>query len=134
MLIRFIVLFSFLGLSSFAQTFYSGFEDSSSEGWIKSQDNKGISIISEETYNYLNASFEQGEEMAIVNQDNTHWSGNYFINVEDDLILRTVDDVLFRNPNSFDLYIRYGFKGANGVTVVTSTPIVVKAHSEWEAY
>ena len=134
MLIRFIVLFSFLGLSSFAQTFYSGFEDSSSEGWTKSQDNKGISIISEETYNYLNASFEQGEEMAIVNQDNTHWSGNYFINVEDDLILRTVDDVLFRNPNSFDLYIRYGFKGANGVTVVTSTPIVVKAHSEWEAY
>ena len=134
MLRCFIVLFSFLGLSSYSQTFYSGFEDGSSEGWVKAHKSQSLSTISEETYNYLHASFEQDEEMAIMNQDNAHWSGNYFINVKDDQILRTVDDVLFRNPNSFDLYIRYGFEGANGVTVVTSVPILVKANSDWEAY
>jgi len=123
----------FFGLSSNAQSFYSGFEDGSTEGWQKAQDSDHITVISEETYNFLSAHFE-GEEMALINSEANHWTGNYLIETDEGTILRTVDDILLRNPNSFDLYIRYGFKGANGLTVVTSQPIVIKANSGWEAY
>ncbi len=129
-----IVLFSFLGLSSYSQSFYSGFEDGSSEGWEKSYKSAGITVISEETYNFLSIHFDGEEEMAIVNQNSDHWTGNYIISSDEGDVLRTVDDVLLRNTNSFDLHIRYGFKGANGLTVVTSNPIIIKANSGWEAY
>lgn len=134
MLRRLIVIFSFLGLSAYSQTFYSGFEDGSPEGWVTSQKTSGLTIVGEDTYNFLSAQFDGSEEMAIVNEDSDYWTGNYFITSNDGEMLRTVDDILLRNPNDFDLHIRYGFKGANGLTIVTSHPIIVKANSGWEAY
>ncbi|WP_298511353.1 T9SS type A sorting domain-containing protein [uncultured Kordia sp.] len=42
-------------------------------------------------------------------------------------------DIFFtiKNENSFPLYIRFGFKGANDAEIITLEPVVVPAFSDW---
>lgn len=134
MLRKSLVILAFIGLSSNAQTYYNGFEDGTPEGWEKPYKSQESVTVTKDTYNYLEAHFTNSEEVALVNRSSDYWAGNYFIATEDHLTIRTIDDILLSNPNDFDLHIRYGFKGRNGVEVVTTTPIVVKAHSDWDAY
>jgi len=128
------LLLVFVGYVALAQSFYSGFEDRTPEGWYTAQEKTSIFEISKDSYNYLNARFDGSEEMAIVNSDDDYWSGNYFVDVDGSMSLRTVDDMFLRNPNAFDLYIRLGFEGHNGYKVVTTTPIIIKANSDWDSY
>lgn len=135
MLRLYTVFFALLGLSSYSQTFYNGFEEGSIEGWSQTDGNTRTMRVSNDVYNYLSLQFDDDlSEFALVNRDRDYWVGNYFIETSEGEVLRTVDDVIIKNTNDFDLHLRYGFKGANGYEVVTTTPIVVKANSDWEAY
>lgn len=135
MLRLYIVFFALLGLNSYSQTFYNGFEEGSLEGWSPVSESGSSVEISKLNYNYLTLeTHSDKEELSLVNNDSDYWAGNYFIESSEELILRTVDDILVKNTNDFDLHLRYGFKGANGYKVVTTKPIVVKANSDWEAY
>jgi|GEM_PF-1395795 len=131
-----LLLFSISTLLS--QTFYTGFEDGTLEGWTNADGStQNMSVIIENS-NYLtktsDGSTASQARMSIVNAHENFWAGNYFYNPLGEETLRTVDDIVLRNQNSFDLHIRYGFKGANGYTVVTTNPIIIPANSDWEFY
>jgi Secretion system C-terminal sorting domain len=135
MLRSFTLFFALIGFSSYAQTFYNGFEEGSLEGWTSVAKSGTTIKVSRDNYNYLTLeTHSNNEELSLVNNDADYWTGNYFVESSDELILRTVDDILVKNTNDFDLHLRYGFKGANGYTVVTTKPIIIKANSDWEAY
>ncbi len=135
MLRLYTLFFALIGLNSYSQTFYNGFEEGSLEGWSPISGSGSSIEIANDNYNYLVLETNTDDaELSLVNNDPDYWSGNYFIESSEELILRTVDDILVKNTNDFDLHLRYGFKGANGYMVVTTMPVVVKANSDWEAY
>ncbi len=136
-----LTLFACIGITFFlsAQSFYTDFQDGTLEGWTNvSGDTQGLTVEPSGNVNIIQkvadgSSTAQGR-MSIVNQDTGYWAGNYFYSVIGEQTLHTVDDIFIKNPNDFDLKIRYGFKGANGMKVVTTVPIVVPANSDWENY
>ncbi len=123
----------------FSQNFYSDFEDGTLQGWTNT-DGTLTHIAVEETPPYLflqkvsDGTNTAIGEMAIINSDENYWAGNYFYEVIDTDVLHTVDDIVIKNDNNFDLHLRYGFKGANDYIVVTTNPIIVPALSDWEIY
>lgn len=132
---------SFFFLTSFlvvSQTFYTGFEDGTLEGWTNADaTTQNITVVSENS-NFLSktsdGSTNPQARMSIINTDTNFWAGNYFYSPIGEQALRTVDDIVLRNQNNFDLHIRYAFTGANGYTVVTTEPLVVPANSDWDFY
>lgn len=135
-MLRFYTLFfALIGVISYSQTFYNGFEEGALEGWSQIPGNGSSIGVSHDIYNYLILETPNNKaELSLVNGDSDYWAGNYFLETPDGDVLRTVDDILVKNPNNFDLYLRYGFKGANGYIVVTTNPVIIKANSDWEAY
>lgn len=135
MLRYYTVFFALLGFNSYSQTFYNGFEEGSIEGWSQTDGTSNLLGVSNDVYNYLTLqSKSDSQELALSNRDYDYWAGNYFLETSEGEVLRTVDDIIIKNTNDFDLHLRYGFKGANGYEVITTNPIVIKANSDWEAY
>lgn len=135
MLRLYTLFFAIIGLNSYSQTFYNGFEEGALEGWSYSSQSGSSIEVSRDNYNYLILETHTDDApLALVNNDVDYWAGNYFMESSEELVLRTVDDILIKNTNDFDLHLRYGFKGANGIMVVTTKPIIIKANSDWAAY
>ena len=123
----------------FSQNFYSDFEDGNLQGWTNT-DNTLTQLTVEETppFTFLQKVSDGTNtavgEMAIINSNENYWAGNYFYEVIDSNVLHTVDDIVIKNNNNFDLHLRYGFKGANDYIVVTTNPIIVPALTDWDIY
>ena len=124
---------------SFSQTFISTFEDGTLQGWTNT-DGSITNLTIEETGQWDQLMLQKNcdgsnspvGEMAIINT--TEWAGNYFYDVIDMMALHTIDDIYMKNDNNFDLYLRFGFTGANGYIVVTTDPIIIPALSDWNFY
>lgn len=134
-----ILLFILITQNSFSQQFFSAFTDGSLQGWTNT-DATITQLTVEETppYAFLQKVCDGANtavgEIAIINSDENYWAGNYFYEVIDSNVLHTVDDIVVKNDNNFDLHLRYGFKGANDYIVVTTDPIIVPALSDWDIY
>ncbi len=123
----------------FSQTFISTFEDATLQGWTNT-DGSITNLTIEETGQWdqlmlqknCDGSNSSVGEMAIINT--TEWAGNYFYDVIDMMALHTIDDIYMKNDNNFDLYLRFGFTGANGYMVVTTDPVIIPALSDWNFY
>jgi len=140
---RKIYLLSFLLFSqiSIAQLFYNDFEDGTLQGWTNNDGSSDLLTIEENSSNshyfqkIADGSNSPTGEMMIINESSEYWAGNYFYSpTGTDEAMVTLDEIGIRNPNNFDLYIRYGFTGSNGGMVYTTEPIVVPALSDWKIY
>ena len=124
--------------TSTSQTFYSDFEDGTLQGWTNTDGSTSLLTVEEANYKYLQKTADGSNTpegvMSIVNMQPDAWSGNYFYEIQGTEALRTVDDIILKNPNNFDLHLRYSFTGANGYTVVTTNPVIVPANSDWDFY
>ena len=134
-----VVLFAFINSMSLSQSFYNDFEDDTLQGWKNTDDSTTLLTIEENSPNkYLQKECDGTNsavgEMAIINSDENYWAGNYFYEVIDTNELHTIDEMLIKNDNDFDLHLRLGFKGQNDYIVVTSEPIIVPALSDWNFY
>ncbi|HPF11279.1 MAG TPA: T9SS type A sorting domain-containing protein [Flavobacteriaceae bacterium] len=134
----FVILFLMLGNQAFSQLFYNGFEEGELEGWTNSDGTTNQLSVEGTSFNYLQKVADGSNtamgHLSIVNASPEYWAGDYFYTPFDTQALRTIDDINVKNPNNFDLYLRYGFTGANGYTVVTTNPIVVPSQTDWEIY
>lgn len=133
------LLFLLITVNSFSQQFFSDFNDGTLQGWTNT--NATITQLTVEEmlpYTFLQKICDGTNtavgEMAIINNDENYWAGNYFYNGLDIDFLHTIDEIVIKNDNDFDLHLRYGFKGANDYIVVTTNPIIVPALSDWEIY
>lgn len=122
-----------------SQTFYSDFEDGTLGGWTNTDGSLDGLSVETATVNFLrkdaNGTPTPQGTLAIINEDDNHWKGNYFYNLDGKIVLHTIDDIVLRNLNNFDLHIRYAFTGANGYTVFTTEPLIIPANSmEWGFY
>ena len=134
-----VLLFSLITLNSFSQQFFSDFNDGTLQGWTNT-DATFTQLTVEEMppYTFLQKECDGTNtpvgEMAIINRDDNYWAGNYFYEVIDTNTLHTIDEMIIKNDNNFDLHLRIGFKGANDFMVVTTDPIIVPAISDWDFY
>ncbi len=140
------VLFSLLCcllfcLSAISQNFYSDFEDGTLQGWTNTNGSTDfLTVIPNGTsggyhlQKNVDGSNSPLGEMAIKNTEN--WVGNYFYSPtgSGDQDMKSVDEIILRNSNSFNLNLRFAYKGSNGYMVVTTDPIVVPAQSDWAVY
>jgi len=137
----FLILFGFVILPfGLSQEFHTDFSDGTLEGWSNTDNSVDfLSVEASTTASGFNlqkicdGTNTPIGEMAIVNHEN--WVGNYFYNSGGGVeTMINLDFITIRNPNNFDLHIRYGFTGANGYEVVTTEPIIVPALSAWNMY
>ncbi|PKA83940.1 putative secreted protein (Por secretion system target) [Ulvibacter sp. MAR_2010_11] len=138
------ILFTFLcclvlPFSGSSQDFYSDFDDGTLQGWTNNDGTVNeLSVQPNASGNHLQKICDGTNtavgEMTIINTQN--WVGNYFYSPTGgtDEAMYTIDEILMRNSNSFDLYVRFGYTGSNGYRVVTTDPIVVPAQSDWGYY
>lgn len=135
---RFTVLVSILFCTiSFAQPFYSDFEDGTLQGWSNIDNSTTLLTVEGNSSNLFlqkecDGSNSPVGEMTIINSST--WSGNYFYEAVGEEYLINIDEIYLKNDNDFDLHIRYGFTGANGYMVITTDPIIVTALSDWDFY
>lgn len=135
---RFTVLVSILFCTiSFAQSFYSDFEDGTLQGWSNKDNSTTLLTVEGNSSNLFlqkecDGSNSPVGEMTIINSST--WSGNYFYEAVGEEYLINIDEIYLKNENDFDLHIRYGFTGANGYMVITTDPIIVTALSDWDFY
>jgi|TARA_B110000908_G_C10203847_1_gene426676 hypothetical protein len=123
---------------SYSQIFYSDFEDGTLQGWTNIDTSTiQLTVEGNSPSLYLQKECDGTNspigEMTIINT--SEWVGNYFYESggnEETLI--NIDEIYMKNDNDFDLYLRYGFTGANGYMVVTTDPIIVPALSDWNIY
>ena len=72
--------------------------------------------------------------MAIINTSD-EWVGNHWYEPSTgETALAAVHDIIMRNTNNFDIHLRTGITGSNGFQVVTTTPLIVPASSDWTLY
>jgi len=138
-----IYFLSFLMLAqvAMAQQFYNDFEDGTLQEWTNNDGSIDLLTIEESSNAQYFRKVADGSnsptgEMMIINESSEYWAGNYFYSPTggSDESMISVDEIVMRNTNNFDLYIRYGFTGSNGGMVYTTEPIVVPALSDWEIY
>ncbi len=135
---RFTVLVSILFCAvSFAQSFYSDFEDGTLQGWTNNDNSTTLLTVEGISSNLFlqkecDGSNSPVGEMTIINS--SEWIGNYFYEAVGEEYLINIDQIYMKNDNNFDLHLRYGFTGANGYMVVTTNPILIPALSDWDIY
>ncbi len=135
---RFILLVSLIfSTITFAQSFYSDFEDGTLQGWSNNDGTFTLLTVEGSSPNlFLQKECDGTDstvgEMTIINT--TEWAGNYFYEAIGDEYLINIDEIYMKNDNDFDLHLRYGFLGSNGYMVVTTNPIIVPALSDWDIY
>jgi hypothetical protein len=136
----FLFLFaSILCLNSFSQDYYTDFADGTLQGWTNIDSmtdlltaEPSITTTGFNLQKVCDGTNSAIGEMTIVNHEN--WVGNYFYGISGDEYMINLDNITLRNTNNFDLYIRYGFTGANGYQVVTTEATIVPALSDWDVY
>lgn len=123
------------------QEFYSDFEDGTLQGWTNKDgatDQLSVEVNANTGHHLLKECDGTNTgvgEMTIINTEN--WVGDYFYSPTGqggDVDMLTPDEIVLRNSNNFDLYIRFGYTGSNGYMVVTTDPILVPAQSDWNVY
>ena len=126
--------------TSSAQEFYTDFEDGTLQGWTNKDGSLDMLTVESNAAGHHLQKVCDGTntavgEMTIVNTEN--WVGNYFYSPTGqggDEDMYTLDEIVLRNSNNFDLQIRFGYTGSNGYMVVTTDPILVPAQSDWAVY
>lgn len=137
----YVLSFLMLGYISFAQQFSNDFEDGTLQEWTNNDGSTDqLTIEVDDTSHYFkkvaDGTNSPTGEMMIINESSEYWAGNYFYSPTggSDEAMISVDEIVLRNTNNFNLYIRYGFTGSNGGMVYTTEPIVVPALSDWDIY
>ncbi len=116
-------------LQSFAQDFWTDFNDGTLQGWTNTD---GTTELMDNDQGFLvknaDGSSNSEGEMSIVNSDPAHFAGNFYYDGGGDLFIREII-MMVENPNDFDLHLRAGFTSTNGYQVISEMPIVVPANT-----
>jgi hypothetical protein len=123
-----------------SQQYYTNFEDGTLQGWTNKDGTVDMLTVEANGNGFYLQKVCDGTntavgEMTIVNTEN--WVGDFFYSPTGqagDVDMFTPDEIILRNSNNFDLYIRFGYTGSNGYMVVTTDPILVPAQSDWQVY
>ncbi|GAB5399680.1 MAG: hypothetical protein Aureis2KO_12650 [Aureisphaera sp.] len=116
----------------------SYFDDETLDEWTNIDTSETLLSVGIEAPGYLHKECDGTEtpvgEMTVINTSED-WTGNHWYVAGGDVTtLAAITELSMRNPNDFDLHIRFGFTGANGFQAVTHDPIIVPALSDWDTY
>lgn len=118
---------------------WSTFEDGTLEEWTNTDTSVTLlSVENEADFWFLHKECDGSNspvgEMAIINTGD-EWTGNHWYEEgSGETVLVIVNDIQMRNINDYDVHIRIGITGSNGYQVVTTTPLIIPALSDWTSY
>jgi len=118
---------------------WSNFEDGTLEEWTNTDTSETLlSVQNDVDFWFLQKACDGSNspvgEMAIINTGE-EWAGNHWYEAGGgETTLVFVNDIRMRNTNNYDLHVRIGITGSNGYQVVTTTPLIIPALSDWTSY
>jgi hypothetical protein len=118
---------------------WSDFEDGTLQEWTNTDTSETLLTVENEAdFWYLHKECDGSNsavgEMAIINTSD-EWVGNHWYEPSTgETALAAVHDIRMRNTNNYDIHLRTGITGSNGFQVVTTTPLIVPALSDWTTY
>ena len=118
---------------------WSNFEDGTLEEWTNTDTSETLlSVQNDVDFWFLHKACDGSNspvgEMAIINTGE-EWVGNHWYETgSGETTLVFVNDIRMRNTNNYDLHVRIGITGSNGYQVVTTTPLIIPALSDWTSF